>query len=197
MASTRRRSTPRPFERAVQESAEFYGGAPILSGEWGGDPRRAEDPADGYFLLHQQLQDEYRISATLWTWREACGDPHKAGDVRAGNVPYVWGLFDVDCAANQIIGLRAPLAAQLRRPALRAAPGRIESLVVDSAAATLDATGTADARTSFVAFLPGADGRRPVVSGAGVESFAWNPAPGGGSYVAGWVRPGPWSLSLR
>ncbi|MCU0668909.1 MAG: glycoside hydrolase family 5 protein [Myxococcota bacterium] len=186
-----------PFERAIQESAEFYGGAPILSGEWGGDPRRAADPNDDYFLLHQRLQDEFRISATLWTWREACGDPHKSGDWRAGNLPYVWGLFDVDCAVNQVIGVRAPLASQLRRPALRAAPGRLESLVVDAAATTLDATGSADVRASFVAFLPGTNGRPPVVSGEGVESFAWRPAPGGGAYVYGQVRAGAWSLSLR
>jgi endoglycosylceramidase len=186
-----------PFERAIQESAEFYGGAPILSGEWGGDPRRAADPNDDYFLLHQRLQDEFRISATLWTWREACGDPHKSGDWRAGNLPYVWGLFDVDCAANQITGVRAPLASQLRRPALRAAPGRLESVIVDAAATTLDATGSADARASFVAFLPGTNGRPPVVSGEGVESFAWKPAPGGGAYVYGQVRAGAWSLSLR
>jgi hypothetical protein len=36
-----------------------------------------------------------------------------------------------------------------------------------------------------------------VVSGEGVESFAWKPAPGGGAYVYGQVRAGAWSLSLR
>lgn len=187
--------TEEPFERAHAESVE-YGGAPIFSGEWGSGPERAADPNDDYFLYHQELQDTYRTSATIWTWREACGDPHKAGDARAGRVPYVWGLFDVDCAANVVNGVRTPLASQLTRPALRAAPGRIARLEVDDAADTIVAEGTADARRSFVAFLPAPAGARAHVEGAGVESFAWKPAPGG-LYVSGWVRAGAWSLSLR
>jgi endoglycosylceramidase len=185
-----------PFERARGEANELYGGAPVLSGEWGADPRRAADPADDYFLLHQALQDEYGISATLWTWREACGDPHKAADWRAGTDPYVWGLFDVDCATQTITGVRAPLAAQLRRPALRAAPGRIDAIAIDPLARTLDARGTTAARSSFVVFVPGPVGRPPRVSGDGIESFAWKPAPGGGAYVSGWVRPGAWRLAI-
>jgi len=183
-----------PFDRAWIESSELYGGAPILSGEWGADPRRADDP-DEYFQLHQRFQDEYLYSATLWTWREACGDPHKAADWRDGRDPYVWGLFDVDCDLQQITGFRAPLAADLTRPALRAASGRITSLVVDTTARTLDATGESDARGSFVAFLPGPI-EHPLVTGSGLESFAWKPAPGGGAYVSGWLRAGAWSLRL-
>lgn len=186
-----------PFDRAWNESAELYGGAPILSGEWGAGPERAADPNDDYFLHHQRLQDEYLISATLWTWREACGDPHKAADWRDGRIPYVWGLFDVDCALNEITGMRAPLASQLERPALRAAIGRVLSLVVDPDARSLHATGETATRGSFVAFLPGPIGRPPRVSGAGLESFAWQPAPGGGAYVSGWLRAGAWSLQLR
>ncbi len=185
-----------PFERARSEANEFYDGAPILSGEWGSGPERAADPTDDYFLLHQHLQDDDTIGATLWTWREACGDAHKAGDWRAGRIPTVWGLFEVDCARNEITGVRAPLIGQLTRPALRAAAGRITSLVVDSAARTLDATGETDARGSFVAFLPGPTGRPPRVSGEGIESFAWRPAPGGGVYLSGWLRAGSWRLQL-
>jgi endoglycosylceramidase len=185
-----------PFERARTEANLLYGGAPVLSGEWGADPRRAADPDDGYFLLHQALQDAYRISATLWTWREACGDPHKAADWRDGRDPYVWGLFDVDCTTQTVTGVREPLAAQLRRPALRAAPGRLDAIAVEPVARTLTARGRADARSSFVAFLPGPVGRPPRVSGTGLESFSWKPAPGGGAYVSGWVRAGAWSLAL-
>ena len=185
-----------PFERAQSESAELYGGAPILAGEWGADPRRAEDPADDYFRLHQRLQDDFLFGATLWTWHEACGDPHKASDWRDGRIPYVWGLFDVDCTVSQITGVREPLEAQLTRPALRAAPGRITRLAIDPDARSLDAAGESAARGSFVAFLPGAIGRPPHVSGAGLESFAWQPARGG-AYVAGWIAAGSWSLSLR
>ena len=71
------------FERARRDAATF-GGAPVFVGEWGSGPERAEDPTDVYFRTHQQLQDEFHFSAALWTWRESCGDPHKAGDARAG-----------------------------------------------------------------------------------------------------------------
>src|SRR5690606_17343012 len=89
------------FQRA-RDAAAAYGGAPVFSGEWGADPGRASDPADDYFERHQALQDAFRFGATLWTWREACGDPHKAADVRDGRVPKVWGLFEVDCTTNQV-----------------------------------------------------------------------------------------------
>jgi endoglycosylceramidase len=187
--------TEEPFERAIAEAAD-YGGAPVFSGEWGSGPERAADPNDDYFLHHQQLQDSYRISAALWTWREACGDPHKAGDARAGLVPSVWGLFDVDCATNTVNGMRTPLQSQLTRPALRAAPGRLTRLEVDDAADTLVAEGEAASRNSFIAFLPAPAGAQPTIDGVGVTSFAWRPAPGG-VYVSGWVRAGAWSVSLR
>ncbi len=183
-----------PFERAVAEAAD-YGGAPVFSGEWGSGPERAADPNDDYFLHHQQLQDAYHMSAALWTWHEACGDPHKAADARDGRVPSVWGLFDVDCATNTVNGLRVPLQSQLTRPALRAAPGRLTRLEVDDAADTLVAEGEAATRNGFIAFLPAPAGARPQLDGTGVTSFAWKPAPGG-LYVSGWVRPGAWRLRI-
>jgi endoglycosylceramidase len=101
---------PADFTQARTDAARF-GHAPVLVGEWGGDPRRASDPTDGYFEQHQALQDQSRFSATLWTWRESCGDPHKAGDARAGRVPYVWGEFEVDSRTNTVTGPRADLVA--------------------------------------------------------------------------------------
>jgi endoglycosylceramidase len=103
------------FERARADAATF-GGAPVLVGEWGSSPDRANDPNDDYFVRHQDLQDEFGFSSTLWTWRESCGDPHKAGDARAGRVPYVWGEFDVDCTTNTVRGVRTALVEQLRGP---------------------------------------------------------------------------------
>ena len=112
------------FERARRDAATF-GGAPVFVGEWGSGPERAEDPTDVYFRTHQQLQDEFHFSATLWTWRESCGDPHKAGDARAGRVPSVWGEFEVDCRTNTVVGPRDALLEQLTRAYVRAAPGRL------------------------------------------------------------------------
>ena len=85
--STRAGSPNGPITRAAFATARLeargFGGAPVLSGEWGTDPRRAGKP-DRYFVRHQALQDAFRVSATLWTWRESCGDPHKVADMRAG-----------------------------------------------------------------------------------------------------------------
>jgi len=80
-------------------SAESEVGAPSRlfffepAGEWGSDPNRAADPEDDYFQRHLAEQDRYRYGATLWTWREACGDPHKYDDTRDGRVPMVYGLM--------------------------------------------------------------------------------------------------------
>jgi endoglycosylceramidase len=109
----------------ARDEARLFGGAPVLSGEWGADPRRASSLDDSYFLDHQNLQDEFFFGATLWTWRESCGDPHKMADFRAGRVPYVWGEFDVDCTTNAITGVRQDLVDQLTRAYVRAAPGRL------------------------------------------------------------------------
>jgi len=184
------------FQQARDEAAG-YGGAPVLIGEWGSDPARAADPSGGYFDEHQALQEQFRVGATLWTWREACGDPHKAADWVAGRIPSVWGFFDVDCSTNTILGMRAPLAAALTRGTLRAAPGRFASLAFDPASRVLGATGNADTRTSFVAWLPAGGHDAPWIDGSGIEFFSWKGAPGGGLYVTGVAKPGPWTLSIH
>jgi endoglycosylceramidase len=145
---------PQDFTRARADAARF-GNAPVLAGEWGGDPRRADDPADGYFERHQALQDGSRLSATLWTWRESCGDPHKAGDARAGSVPYVWGEFEVDCTSNTVVGERSNLVAALRRGSVRAAPGHLVAQVFAPDTRVLAAIGAdAGAGTTLEAFVP-------------------------------------------
>ena len=116
--------TRTPYEQAIAEAREF-GGAPVLVGEWGGDPDRAADPADPYFTEHARLQSELRVGATLWTWRESCGDPHKVGDLRAGREAEVWGEFELDCRTNRSTGPRRRLIADLAVAYARAAPGRV------------------------------------------------------------------------
>ena len=184
------------FYQAASDDAALLGGAPVLIGEWGGDPRRAEDPADTYFAEHQAFQDAFRFGATLWTWREACGDPHKAGDWRDGVIPYVWGLFEVDCATNTAGGLRV-LATELRRPAVRAAPGRLTRLSSDAATGVLDAAGAgAEPKAQLVAFLPWR-GRRPNLEAQGVFGLHRRPGPGGGTWLLGFARGGDWSLRVE
>jgi endoglycosylceramidase len=183
-----------PFDRAREESATLYGGAPIVVGEWGSGPSRAADPVDDYFDLHQKLQDEYRFGATLWTWREACGDPHKAADYRHGTTPYVWGLFEVDCSTNTVLGVRKPLARKLARGALRAAPGVVSTLLWDGGTDTLTLEGQASAPSSWVAFLPGPLQHGSVAAAPGF--YATRPS-AGGLVVYGFAPAGAWRTVLR
>jgi endoglycosylceramidase len=187
-----------PFQQARDEAASLFGGAPVLSGEWGSDPRRAADPADDYFERHQALQDRYRIGATLWTWHEACGDPHKAGEVRAGQVPYVWGLFDVDCVANEVLGMRPALVRALRRAYVRAAPGPLAQTAWDPDARRLEAAGdAAPAGTSLVVFWPSEGGPPPRAELQGLEGLHFVPARGGHHFAVAFARGGAWRVVLQ
>ena len=118
------------FQRARDDAAE-YGGVPVLTGEWGAAPSRAVDPDDDYFQRHQALQDKLRVSATQWLWRPACGDPHFAYKQYSGVDPTFWGFYDVECPSSKTLGYREDYAAILRRPLMRAAPGRIDSILWD------------------------------------------------------------------
>lgn len=184
--------------QSVRDEAATFGGVPVLSGEWGSDPARAADPDDGYFDRHQALQDRFRFGATLWTSREACGDPHKAGDVRAGRVPHVWGLFDVDCVANEVRGLRAPLVESLRRPVVRAAPGPIGDVAWDRDARRFTMSGEgAERGEGLVVFYPARPGDRPVASADGLVGVHLAPAVGGGRLVVGHTRGGDWEVTVE
>jgi len=183
--------TREPFETARSEAA----GAPVLSGEWGTDPDRAT--SDTYLLDHQGFQDEFRISATLWTWRESCGDPHKIADWRAGRVPKVWGAFEVDCRTNTVAGLRDALVLQLARGWVRAAPGRLDGMTYDHAKGTLVAWGrAAKADAELVAFWPRSKhgGVRAVARGLSKPKL--HRAPGGSVIVSARPRGGEWSIAV-
>jgi endoglycosylceramidase len=180
----------------ARDEARQYGGAPVLSGEWGTDPRRAEDPADGYFVHHQDLQDQFAFSATLWTWRESCGDPHKVGDLRAGRAPYPWGEFEVDCVTNTVAGMREALVRQLTRAYVRAAPGRLAEASYDEATGHFQASGTgAPVGAELVAFYPAAKNGAPSFVAVGLDAIRLAPAPGGNLLVTARAGGGDWSLA--
>jgi endoglycosylceramidase len=185
------------FDRARTDAATF-GGAPVLVGEWGSSPDRAKDPADVYFREHQRLQDQYHFGATLWTWRESCGDPHKASDHRQGTLPYVWGEFDLDCTTNTVTGPRQALLGQLDRAYVRAAPGRLSATTDDPATGALVASGDhARAGTALVAWYPRSPTQVQVTSSTGlalvhVSSSGTN----GGSYVTGIASRPSWSITV-
>lgn len=186
------------FVAVAREEARAFGGAPILFGEWGGDPDRAGPDGDGYFVEHQRRQDESQVGATLWTWRESCGDPHKVRDRRTGGEPEVWGEFEVDCADNSVTGVRDELVADLTRGYVRAAPGSLESTSYDDATGSLAAAGNAGDGDAgpLLAFHPGpravnVDARVVGLGRPDVESLA-----GGGVLIRAKPRNGAWQLEV-
>jgi endoglycosylceramidase len=183
------------FERAREEAA-LFGGAPVLVGEWGSGPERALDPDDVYFREHQALQDEFRFAATLWTWRESCGDPHKAGEARAGLVPQVWGEWDLDCATNTLRGRRQALVDQLTRAYVRAAPGRLERTAYDPADGRFEAAGSGAAEgAELVAYYPARLHGEPSLAGSGLRRLRLRPAHEGGAYVLATASGGDWWIA--
>jgi endoglycosylceramidase len=178
------------FETARREAAAL-GGVPVLSGEWGTGPERADDPTDRYFLEHQELQDEFFAGATLWTWRESCGDPHKVADFRAGRLPTVWGEFEVDCRDNSVGAVRDTLIAQLRRGYVRAAPGVLRATAWDHDGGRLDASGRADRDSPLLAFHPARDVKVTV---QGLESVNVESLAGGGVLITATPTGGRWSI---
>jgi endoglycosylceramidase len=175
--------------QVARDEARGFGGAPVLSGEWGADPARVD-----YFAEHQRLQDQFAFSATLWTWRESCGDPHKVGDLRAGRVPRVWGEFEVDCRTNAVTGRRAATIAALTRGYVRAAPGRLDATHWDPADRTLTASGTAGAapKADLTAFVPGP--RADVTATRGLRAVRVIPTSGAGRLLVARPTGGAWSL---
>ena len=184
------------FERARRDAATF-GGVPVLVGEWGSGPERAEDPADVYFRTHQQLQDEFHFSATLWTWRESCGDPHKAGDARAGRLPSVWGEFEVDCRTNTVVGPRTALLEQLTRAYVRASPGRLVASAYDPGSGLFTASGRdAPERARLEAWYPTQLGSPETIAYAGLRAVRVRITRDGGAVISATTTGGAWHLVL-
>ena len=183
------------FERARRDAATF-GGAPVYVGEWGSGPERAEDPADVYFRTHQQLQDEFHFSAALWTWRESCGDPHKAGDARAGRVPSVWGEFEVDCRTNTVVGTRDALLDQLTPRVRPGGPGRARRVDLRPRDRHVPRLRTQRARgCAAVDVVSAAARRHPMpITFAGLRDVRVRVAPAGGFHITATTTSASWLL---
>jgi len=154
------------FETARAEAAANFGGAPVLTGEWGGDPDRATGAADDYFNSHQSLQDEHLIGATLWTWKQSCGDPHAA--THGGPPPLPpWSLFTMDCSGggNEIVGMDRDLRRDLTRGYVRRAPGAIDAMRWNVAERRLTASGRGGGRDEAPIELWMPEGRSTGITG--------------------------------
>jgi endoglycosylceramidase len=182
----------------ARDEAKRFGGAPVFCGEWGSDPHRAADPADTYFLVHQTLQDQFYFGATLWTWRESCGDPHKQGDYRAGRIPTVWGEFEVDCTSNAVTGIRQDVVNQLTRAYVRAAPGRLVQSVYTYTTGAFIARGTAaPVGAELLVFYPASRHGEPTLTSSGLTDLHVILAPGDNLYIVARAMGGDWSLATQ
>lgn len=184
------------FIRAADDAANLYRGAPVVTGEWGSNPDRAADPEDDYFERHLSEQERYRYGAMIWTWREACGDPHKFEETRAGRVPMVYGFFDVDCEDNTVNGRRTALTDVMRKMTVRFAPGPLDMVDWAPDDTELEASGSeAAAGNRLEVFVPTEDATavEVEVSGLGeVQSVPWF----GGTLFHANAAGGPWSIRL-
>jgi len=182
------------FDRALSDAAAF-GGIPVLVGEWGANPDRAGSSGDGYFRNHQALQDEFGFSATLWTWRESCGDPHK---VRDSGIPIPWGEFEVDCRTNEVLGERIPLFADLTRAYARFAPGEIVSMNYDPNSGDFEVRGReAKAGQVLEVFYPASLHGLPQLVGEGLGEVEITDGPGVELVLRARARGGNWRLSVE
>ena len=184
------------FARAAQDSTMLYGGAPVVTTEWGSGPDRAKDPEDDYFERHLQEQDSYRFGAAIWTWREACGDAHKYNEVRDGKIPEVWGFFEVDCETNTIEGERTEYRDTIQKMALRFAPGALSEVDWAKDDTELSASGDdAPSGNRLEVFVPTDDATTVSVESTGlgaVESVPWF----GGTLFYARAEGGSWSIRL-
>ena len=146
------------FQTAITEAAAF-GGAPVLTGEWGGDPNRADSSEADYFSQHLALQDEFRIGSALWNWKQSCGDPHAATHSPEDPPPLpIWSVYRLDCSGsrNRVLGQHRRLVRSLGRAYVRKAPGRLSSISFDPLTGKLAAAGEGARRNSgpLEVFLP-------------------------------------------
>ncbi|NNE18152.1 MAG: cellulase family glycosylhydrolase [Myxococcales bacterium] len=184
------------FARAAEETVRLYDGAPVVTSEWGSSPERAKDPVDDYFERHLREQDNYLFGATIWTWREACGDAHKYVDAREGRVPYVWGYFDVNCENNTVEGNRTEYTDVMRKIAVRFAPGALSEVDWSPDDTGLAASGE-DARAGnrLEVFVPTDDPSSVDIESTGlgaIESVPWF----GGTLFYARADGAPWSIRL-
>lgn len=184
------------FAKAAEETVRLYGGAPVVTSEWGGDPWRVEDSEDDYFQRHLREQDNYLFGATIWTWHTACGDPHAYGAARAGQVPRVWGFFNQDCATNTFDGMRTEYLELIRKMALRFAPGPLSEVDWSPDDTELSASGDdAPSGNRLEVFVPTDDPALVQVEATGlgaVESVPWFD----GMLFRARADGGPWSIRL-
>ena len=189
------------FETAREEAAGF-GGAPVLTGEWGGDPLRADGSGKDYFGRHLKLQDEFLVGSALWTWKQSCGDPHAATrDPEVAPPLPPWSVYRMDCSGsrNRVVGQYGKLVKDLRRPFVRGAPGRITSIRYFPDRQLLVASGTGASKSDgpLELFLPTDQANGGSVSKRGLFRVRFRRDYGRSGIILIWPRGGAWKIRAR
>lgn len=185
------------FARAAKESVELYGGAPVLTSEWGGNPNRVKDPKDSYFQRHLNEQDNYLFGATIWTWHTSCGDPHAYFAARVGDIATVWGFFNQNCEDNTYDGMRTEYLEVIRKMVVRFAPGNLDEVEWSMDDTEISASGSdAQAGNHLEVFVPTDDPTSGKVEMNGLGKLQSTPWFGGTLFYAPAIG-GSWSIRLK
>lgn len=192
--------SPSAFETVVDE-AKTFGGVPVLTGEWGGSPSRATGRDDDYFNMHQSLQDEFHFSATIWQWKQSCGDPHSV--TRDGSDPSGsgWSVYEVDCknGGNRLVRQAPLLRKDLRRAYVRRAPGRLVTTSWKQAGSVFEANGKGNRRGfgPLEIFYPKVSGVRVRINGSSPRNTVSTRVIGKGTVLSVPISSGRWTVSIR
>jgi endoglycosylceramidase len=172
------------FELA-RRAAERYG-VPLWSGEWAwfGSP---EDDL-GEVRRYVAQEDASAIGGAWWVWKQACGDPHVAGQPT-----FAGSLNPVACPGDRPLGQVEPYARLLSRAYSRAAPGRITGLRSDATSGRFIVAGRDEDPAGSCAlevWVPGT--AEPALTAEGITDLRVRRVPGG--FVAGGCARGAYVL---
>ncbi|MCC6217249.1 MAG: cellulase family glycosylhydrolase [Polyangiaceae bacterium] len=185
----------RQLER-LREEVVGFGGVPVLVSEWGAGPESA-GTANDPFALMVAAQDANHWSMAHWVYQAACGDPHNYGNFFDGTLDQVssWAYRRVSCATPTTAGEPyAAMIAVLARPAVHAAPGRIDAIAWDPATGSLTASGaTARSGQEAILYLPAAHADLTVTWTGATE--ARREAHYGGQRIVARADGGAWSVA--
>jgi endoglycosylceramidase len=139
----------------------------IWTGEYGWFSDTAHNA--GELAKYAHLEDQHLAGSTWWQWRQACGDPHTIGTPGGTPPPVLIHYQENDCPGDVNKGPVPTWQIVLTRPYLRAAPGRLVSVVSSGPNRTLTAVGTAATSGATVdLWVPAHSTTAPVVGGVNV-----------------------------
>jgi hypothetical protein len=168
-------------------AARAYG-VPLWSGEWAWFGRPEDDGPE--FARYLAQEDARGLGGAFWVWRQACGDPHVAGQPT-----FAGSLNPVACPGDRDLGQVEPYARGLSRGYPRLAPGRLTATRADAASGALRVAGSDPSPAGSCrveAWLPDRGRGAPALRGTNVDDLRLGAQPGG--WVASGCARGTWTL---